>query len=171
MTTSDAKRFEHSPDPQVREHAKRVLAAAKRRKELHKTRRSRAPGPTRADRKAAEDAREALGKAAAMERSRDFSGIARCEVWDADGRRCLETATDADHVCGGAQKRDMERIGGEGFQAMCRRHHGLKTNNTPTARVWLEQAMEHALRIGAKKLFPFLDRAMAKYQGKHGKAA
>jgi hypothetical protein len=129
------------------------------------------PGVSRDERRRIEDSREDAGKAAAMERAKDFSGLPRCEVWDGKGLRCLHTATDADHVLGGSRKPDMEQIGGEGFQSMCRAHHDLKTTNTPTGKFWLDQAMEHALRVGAKRLVPHLDRALAKYEGKHRRSA
>jgi hypothetical protein len=170
VTTSEAKRYSKSSDPAVRETALRVLAANKRSKALRASRRSRATGPTKAERKAAEDAREALGKAAAMERSKDFSGLPRCEVWDAKGLRCLETATDAHHALGGTHKKEMEALGGEGFIAECRLHHEGLSHGAARALA-LQFAEEHALRNGFKRLLKYVDKAKALHEGKHGRAS
>lgn len=144
------------------------IKASKKRIAAVRDAKPAAPGKSRAERQAEDDAREADGKAAAMKRSEDFASKPRCEVYDGNSR-CVETATEADHVLGGSNKEDMEALpNGEGFEAMCHTHHVLKTGNVPTGLVWLKQAKDHALRVGAKRLLPFIDRALAKYEGKHG---
>lgn len=60
MTLNEAKKLEHSPDPIAREDAKRRLAYAARQKAMRKSRRSRAPGPTKEERKAARNAQTAI---------------------------------------------------------------------------------------------------------------
>jgi hypothetical protein len=111
-----------------------------------------------------EDERYTAAKGAAFKRARD-----RCEVY-VGYFRCAHDGTDPDHVLGGASRKDCERLGSEGLQVMCRGHHDLKTANSPTGRYWLEQAKAHALRIGARRLLPMVERALAKYDAKHGGA-
>jgi len=90
-----------------------------------------------------------------------------CEVYER-AVRCTSNGVDPDHVLGGASRKECERLGAEGLQVMCRHHHDIKTVNSPTGRYWLEQAKAHALRIGARRLLPLVERALAKYDAKHG---
>jgi hypothetical protein len=159
---------------EVRTIADRVLASARRAKPSAPT----IPGKSREERRAEEDAAEAKGKAAAyaragrtLDREGRVDRDAWCEYVDR-GARCAHVGVAADHVIGGAHKGDMEGIGAEGFQILCVVHNDLKTRNAPSRSFWLDQAEEHALRVGARRLLFFIGRARAKLEGKRlGKRA
>ena len=121
MTTAEAKRMEHSTDPNVRETAKRVLAAAKRRKEIHRSRRARSPGPTKEARRVlhreeTSDLRADVWVRAGGTKDWDgdehegewvLSGVAHCEVSGVE----LGAAWDMHHVESGGARRSQQRIG------------------------------------------------------------
>lgn len=113
-------------------------------------------------RKAAKDAswrdRWAGVKRAVLERA-----AGRCEVYQ-DGQRCTEPAVDADHLFGGALRRETTTP--EGCQATCRTHHNLKTVNAPSRAFWLDQADEHVLRHGYRSMLRYVARARALLEGK-----
>lgn len=164
----NARELAMSPEQLLREREHQ--ADAKRRaKAARRARTARAAGPSREERRAADDARELAGKAAAMSRSRcPLLGGPRCEDHTA-GRRCAEAATDADHVLGGRWKKDMEELpNGEGFQAKCRTHHDIK--HGPAKRAALLEAKEHAIRIGSRGLLRHVEAAIARYEAKHPEA-
>jgi hypothetical protein len=168
VTLAEARRFEDSPDPDVRAKARGVIAAHDARKRRVRGKRGLAPGVSREARRAEDDARELAGKAAAKKRSEDPPGRPRCEDFTS-GRRCVEDATDADHVLGGRWKKDMEELpNGEGFQAKCRTHHELK--HGPAKRTALLEAKEHAIRIGSRGLLRHVELAVARYAAKHPEA-
>jgi hypothetical protein len=161
----------HGPEALAREGERQ--AEQRRKAKLHRrTKRGLAAGLSRAERRAAEDQLEAIGKADAYGRAgRKFDeagaeiAAARCE-YVCKGRLCAEPGVAADHVIGGSGKSDMEAIGADGFQILCLVHNHLKTVNSPTRAFWLDVAQEHALRVGARKLLPFIARARAKLEGK-----
>jgi hypothetical protein len=170
----DARRYEKSTDPAVRAEARRVLDARDERRARSRIlgRRKRAPGLSREDRAALDDAAERQAKHDAYARagrtfhpSGEVRTLATCECVSR-GVRCREPGVAADHVIGGSSKSDMERIGADGFQILCVQHNHLKTVNSPTRAFWLDEAEEHALRVGARRLLPFIARARAKLEGK-----
>lgn len=144
-----------------------LLREPKRKRIVHAL-----PGPSRKAKRDEAEAVESAAKGDAFTRAGRVFGAdgsvfrhARCE-YRSGAICCYSTGTDADHIIGGASKRDMERLGAEGFQVFCRAHHDLKTANSPTRVFWLDVAEEHALRVGARKLLPFIARARAKLEGK-----
>lgn len=124
-------------------------------------RRGRAPGPTREERRAAADARELAGKAAARVRSGG-----RCE-WHEGGRRCGDTGTERDHVLGGRWKKEMEALpNGEGLQDLCHDHHQV-VKHGPDRLGALRQAKEHAIRIRSRGPLRHVEDAIARYHARH----
>jgi hypothetical protein len=165
VNLADARRFKDSPDPRVAAAARRRIDARRKAKAQRRKRPARAPGLSREERRAQDDARELAGKAAAMKRSEDPPGRPRCEDTTA-GRRCSEDGHDADHVLGGTHKKEMEALpNGEGFQVKCRTHHDLK--HGPAKRTALLEAEEHALRIGSRGLLRHVEAAIRRYEAKH----
>ena len=155
-------------DDAIQQRAATRLAkdGASRKRRIAKSRPSR---EAKAEKRIAVDLDYARARVEAFLRSTLGSthGQQQCEVYD--GRiRCGSDGEDPDHVLGGSSKRDMDRLGAEGLQVMCRTHHDLKTTNTPTGRYWLEQAKAHAVRTGARRLLPLVEKALAKYEAKHG---
>lgn len=131
MTTSEAKRYAKSSDPAVRETAKRVLAYAQRQKAMRKSRRSRAPGPTKAERRDARNARMAIIREQVMARA---AGV--CEWCGAE-----HMALEAHHVIGGGARRSEEAV--ETVAAICFDCHRLVHRNERAAltlaRIWAER--------------------------------
>ncbi len=167
----NARELKMNPEQLAREQA-RQAEQRRRAKTYRRTKRGRAPGLSREQRREEEDRLEAEGKAGAYARAGrvfDDAGTmtrgARCE-YVCKGRLCAEPGFAADHVIGGAGKSDMEAIGADGFQILCVVHNHLKTVNSPSRAFWLDVAEEHALRVGARKLLPFIARARAKLEGK-----
>ena len=69
----------------------RVLAKVKAdRARMKAIQKPKVPGVSRDERRRIEDSREDAGKAAAMERAKDFSGLPRCEVWDGKGANYVD---------------------------------------------------------------------------------
>lgn len=167
----NARELAMDPEQLLRER-ERQAEAKRRAKAARKGRAARAPGLSVEERRAEADAIESRGKAAAYHRAGrllEADGTerlpARCEYVDR-GTLCGERGIAADHVIGGAGKSDMESIGAEGFQILCLVHNHLKTVNSPSRAFWLDEAEEHAIRIGARRLLPFIARARAKLEGK-----
>jgi predicted transcriptional regulator len=134
----------------------------------------RAPGVTKELREAAEAAFYAVERGLAFARAGrvvdergNVKRPARCEV-HTNGQRCSLEGVDPDHVLGGAYKSDCEALGAEGLEIMCRVHHDMKTANSPSRFLWLDQAKEHAIRIGAKRLLQLVEKAIARHEAKHG---
>lgn len=126
----------------------------------------RAPGATRAERKAGADALELAGKIAARARAKGGELDPRCE-WYTNGSRCGCYGSDADHVLGGRWKSDMEALpNGEGFQILCRTHHDIEKHNGAKMPALL-QAEEHAIRIGSPGLLRLVKAAIARFNAKH----
>jgi hypothetical protein len=129
------------------------------------------PGKSREERRAAEDALEEKGKAAARERSAasTVAGVRRCE-WHELGQRCGAVAAEVDHVLGGRWKKDMEALpNGEGFQDLCSPHHQV-TKHGPDRLGALHQAKEHAIRIRSRGLLRHIEDALARYHARHPEA-
>jgi hypothetical protein len=162
VTRAEARKIKMAETlAEVRAMAERVLARGPRKP------RPEIAGPTRKDRRSAEDAREATGKVAALIRSHDSdAGYNRCEVYES-GQRCLSLVSDCHHAVGGRWKRECEALpNGDGFVACCRPHHDHLFHG-PDRLGALRQAEEHALRIGSRGLMRLVDAAIQRYEAKH----
>lgn len=152
MTLAEAKRYEHSSDGAVRETAKRVIAANRRQKEMRKRHRDRAPGPTKAERRAAAKARDAIIRAAVMERAgehcewcgRDGFVLEWAHVIDGNGSRQAHAAAETTAgVCADCHHRGWHGSGARRAQTLA------------AARAW-------AVRLGFIEALAEIDKKITK---------
>jgi hypothetical protein len=166
MNTADRRRLAAMTNiTEVHEYVRRV--GARRAKPSA----PEIPGKSREERRAAADALEDAGKAAARARSAGstIAGVRRCE-WHENGQRCGSVAAEVDHVLGGRWKKDMEELpAGEGFQDLCTPHHQI-TKHGPDKLGALAQAKEHAIRIRSRGLLRHVEDAIARYHARHPEA-
>lgn len=94
----------------------------------------------------------------------------RCEEYT-NGKRCTEEGVDPDHVLGGAYRQECERLGSDGLMIRCRAHHEQKHANLPSRAYQLNQAKEHAIRIGSRSLLALVEKAIARNEMKHPSTA
>jgi hypothetical protein len=170
MTRSELTVYEREGAAGLARLADRQLAARKQHDKRVKVKaapRVKAEATAEAGKAAFYDYARALAFDRAGERDRE---PARCEVVEGSWR-CPMNGVDPDHVVGGSHRKDSERLGAEGLMVLCRTHHDLKHANSPTRAFWLDQAKAHALRHGFRDLLALVEKAMARHEAKHGRAA
>jgi hypothetical protein len=167
MTTHELVVYEREGAAGLARLADRQLAARKQ----HDKRVSVKAAP-RVKAKAAAEAQDAAFYAQAKREAAARAtrgGSVRCEwIGLVSGTRCTALADDPDHVLGGRFRKECEALGAEGLQCLCRGHHDYK--HGPDRQGALDQAKEHALRHGYRRLLRLVEQAIARYEAKHPEA-
>lgn len=123
-----------------------------------------APGPTKAERDAARDARWKEIKDRVFQRAWLLVRPC-CEVVDERGRPCTNDAATVDHFWSGhGRRRALESV--ESCWALCAEHDQMRTLNSPTRLFWVGLFEAHVLRHGLRTQLSLIAAERARLEGK-----